>query len=144
MALVTAALSDRLLDFFEGRAPYDHDGTTDRALRVCADVWRDGLRDCCLGIDPPSVTVITAAESLHARLLLPGGFETFIAQLSLFAADVGGGMLGYTAIAPPLPIVLSANTGIAAADAAAIAAQFTGWMGTGTAINPLGLITPWT
>lgn len=141
--LAPAALSDVLIKFFNGIDPYLHDGSEDSATETSARVWRDGLRDCCIGISPGSTTVAAAADSLYDLLRLPGGFMLFIPNMSLFATQVGSGMVNHVATPPPLPLILGSSTGVAEVDASVIAGQFVAWMQTGTAVTQFGTTLSW-
>lgn len=114
-----------------------------------AQEWADAVEAFAVAVVPASTTVAAAAATLSIALAAAFGSPPAAAAMEVafaaFAVTVGGGMAGFTAVPPPLPVGFAAqfagpNPSTHAAAATAIGGIIDTWMRTGTAtpISPPG------
>lgn len=107
-----------------------------------AQEWADAMEAFALAVIPPSTTVTTAAATLSTALAAAFGAPPSSAAMEIafaaFAVTVGGGMAGFTAVPPPLPVGFASQFTPPFPPSHIVAATEIGniidtWMRTGTA-----------
>jgi len=124
-------------------------------IALVAQAWADAMSSYASGVVPASTTVSAAAATLASALATafaaPAAAPGMESAFAAFAATVGGGMAGWTAVPPPSPVGFAAQfagpypeTHEDAGDQ--IGTLIDSWMKTGTAtlIAPPNTPTTWT
>lgn len=126
---------DVIKAFLDGEPPYAHDGTEAQGREKFALVWHDFAEELLQGLSPFSTTVSVAADALKATLETPAGSLLFFPAMDQLLADVAQGMVGYVSTPPPplTPVVMQAQSGDNATDAATITGGLISHISLGTA-----------